>query len=218
PANAQAIVGNVTVINQTNQNGYMTIYPDGQAAPLAANMIYGPNGILANNFTVGLGANGNFNIFAEKTLDAVVDVSGYYAPPAASGLYYHPLSKPIRLLDTRPGFGSCDNVSTPIPAGTSITALARKTCDGLTIPAAAQAIVGNATVLNGSGQTGYLTIYPNGVAAPLAANLIYFPGQILANAFTVSLSAGGEFNIFAERTIDMVIDVAGYYSNEAVDA
>src|SRR5213075_2135219 len=96
--------------------------------------------------------------------------------------------------------------------------LARITCDGLTIPTAAQAIVGNATVINGSGQGGYLTIYRNGVPAPLAANLIYFPGQILANDFTVSLSAGGEFNIFAERTIDMVIDVAGYYSNEAVDA
>jgi hypothetical protein len=218
PANAQAVVGNVTVINQTNQTGYMTVYPDGQAAPLAANMIYGPGGILANNFTVGLSATGNFNIFGEKTIDAIVDISGYYAPPTASGLYYHPLSKPVRLLDTRPGQGNCDNVSSPIAAGSSLTKLARTTCEGLAIPAAAQAIVGNATVINGSGQTGYLTIYPNGVPAPLAANIVYFPGQILANAFTVSLSAGGEFNIFAERTIDMAIDVAGYYSNEANDA
>src|SRR5205085_7234368 len=62
------------------------------------------------------------------------------------------------------------------------------------------------------------TIYPNGVAVPLASNLIYYPGQLLANAFTVSLSAGGEFNIFGERQIDMVVDVAGYYSSEAVDA
>jgi hypothetical protein len=218
PANAQAVVGNVTVLNKTAQTGYMTIYPDGQNAPLAASMIYGPNGILANNFTVGLNAAGNFNIFGEKTIDAVVDISGYYAPPAAGGLYYHPLSKPIRLLDTRAGQGNCDNVNAPIAAGTSITTLARTTCEGLTIPAAAQAIVGNATVINGSGQTGYLTIYPNGVAAPLAANMVYFPGQVLSNAFTVSLSAAGEFNIFGEKTIDMGIDVAGYYSNEANDA
>jgi hypothetical protein len=218
PANAQAVVGNVTVLNQTAQTGYMTIYPDGQNPPVAANMIYGPNGILANNFTVGLGANGNFNIFGEKTIDAVVDISGYYAPPAAGGLYYHPLSKPIRLLDTRAGQGNCDNVNAPIAAGTSITTLARTTCQGLTIPQAAQAIVGIATVINVSGQTGYLTIYPNGVPAPLAANMVYFPGQLLSNAFTVPLSANGEFNIFGEKTIDMVIDVAGYYSNEANDA
>ncbi|MEP7341139.1 MAG: putative Ig domain-containing protein, partial [Acidobacteriota bacterium] len=161
PANAQAVVGNLTIINQTAQIGYLTIYPDGQAAPLAANMIYAPGDILANNFTVGLGANGNFNIFGERTIDAIVDISGYYAPPAAGGLYYHPLAKPIRLMDTRPGQGNCDNVGAPINAGGSLTTLARKTCEGLTIPAAAQAIVGNATVINVSGQVGYLTIYPN---------------------------------------------------------
>ncbi len=218
PSTAQAITGNLTIINQSGQTGYLTIYPDGQNAPLAANMIYGPDAILSNNFTVGLSSDGRFNIFAERTPDAVVDISGYYAPPGAGGLYYHPLSKPVRLLDTRANQGNCDNVSTPIPAGTSITTLARVSCDGVTIPATAQAIVGNATVINGSGQTGYLTIYPNGVAAPLAANLIYFPGQILSNAFTVSLNASGEFNIFGERTIDIAIDVAGYYSNEALDA
>ena len=73
-------------------------------------------------------------------------------------------------------------------------------------------VVGNATVINGSGQTGYLTIYPDGVSAPLAANIVYFPGNVLSNAFTVGLSNDGKFNIFAERTIDMVVDIAGYYS------
>ncbi len=221
PATAQAITGNLTVLNQTALTGYLTIYPDGQTAPVAANMIYAPNDILSNNFTVGLSSDGKFNVFGERTIDVVADISGYYAPPGAAnpvGLYYHPLPKPVRLLDTRAGQGNCDSVSTPIPAGTSITTLARVSCDSVTIPTAAQAIVGNATVINGSGQTGYLTIYPNGVTVPLAANLIYFPGQVLSNAFTVSLNASGEFNIFGERTIDIVIDVAGYYSNEATDA
>jgi hypothetical protein len=217
PPTAQAIVGNITVLNGGSQTGFLTIYPSGQSLPLAANMIYGPGAILSNGFTVGLGANGEFNIFGERTIDVVVDISGYYAPPQPAGLYYHPLPKPIRLLDTRAGQGNCDSVSTPIPAGTSLTTQARVTCESLTIPAAAQAIVGNATVINGSGQTGYLTIYPNGVPVPLAANIIYFPGQVLSNAFTTTLSAGGEFNIFGERAIDMAIDVAGYYSTEAND-
>jgi hypothetical protein len=181
-------------------------------------MIYGPGAILSNNFTVGLSSDGKFNVFGEHTIDVVVDISGYFAPPGTGGLYYHPLSKPVRLLDTRANQGNCDGVSAPITGGTSITTLARTTCETLTIPQAAQAIVGNATVINGSGQVGYLTIYPNGVAPPLAANMVYFPEQILSNAFTVSLSAGGEFNIFGERTIDMAIDVAGYYSDEATDA
>ncbi|MEP7339044.1 MAG: putative Ig domain-containing protein [Acidobacteriota bacterium] len=217
PATAQAVVGNLTVINQTAQTGFLTIYPDGQPLPLAANMVYEPGGILSNSFTVGLSTDGKFNVFGERTIDVIMDISGYYAPPQPAGLYYHPLSKPIRMLDTRPNSGNCDSVSTPISAGTSITTLARVSCEGLTIPTAAQAIVGNATVINGSGQVGYLTIYPNGVPVPLAANMVYFPGQILSNAFTVSLNANGEFNIFGERTIDMVVDVAGYFSAEAND-
>ncbi|MBL8168623.1 MAG: pre-peptidase C-terminal domain-containing protein [Acidobacteria bacterium] len=218
PSTAQAIVGNITVINQTSQTGYLTIYPDGVTPPLAANMIYGPNGILANNFTVGLSSDGRFNVFGERTIHVIVDISGYYAPPNTGGLYYHPLSKPVRMLDTRASQGNCDSVGAPIAAGTALTTLARITCETLTIPAAAQAIVGNATVINGSGQTGYLTIYPDGIQPPLAANMIYFPGQVLSNAFTVGLSSNGRFNIFAERTIDVVIDVAGYYSTEATDS
>ncbi|MEP7342896.1 MAG: reprolysin-like metallopeptidase [Acidobacteriota bacterium] len=217
PSTAQAIVGNLTVINQTAQTGYLTIYPDGQAAPLAANMVYEPGQILSNNFTVGLSDGGAFNVFAERTIDLVVDISGYYAPPGAGGLYYHPLSKPIRLLDTRAGQGNCDSVGTPIAEGTTFTTLARIGCEGLAIPTAAQAIIGNATAINGSGQSGYLTIYPNGVPVPLSATMVYFPGQIISNAFTSSLSAAGEFNIFSERTVDMVVDVAGYYSAEATD-
>lgn len=218
PSSAQAIVGNVTVINQSGLSGYLTIYPDGQAAPLTANMIYGASGIISNNFTVGLSAGGSFDIFSERTLDAIVDVSGYFALPGTGGLYYHSLSKPVRLLDTRAGQGNCDNVVTPIQAGTSLTTAARITCEGLTIPATAQAIVGNATVINGSGQSGYMTIYPNGVPAPLVATIVYAPGQILSNAFTSSLDVNGQFNIFSERTIDLVADIAGYYSSEQTDA
>lgn len=218
PAAAQAVVGNVTVINQSSQAGFLTVYPTGVSLPLAANMIYQPGQVLSNNFTVGLSADGKFNIYGERTLDVIVDISGYYAPPGTGGLYYHALAKPIRLLDTRANQGACDNVSAPIAAGTSLTTLARTTCENLTIPAAAKAIVGNATVINGSGQTGYLTIYPDGIAPPLAANMIYAPGQILSNTFTVGLSNDGKFNIFGERTIDMVVDVAGYFSTEATDA
>jgi glucose/arabinose dehydrogenase len=218
PATAQAIVGNLTAINQSQQSGYLTIYPDGQAVPVASNMIYTPGQIIANNFTVGLSNDGKFNVFGERNIDVVIDISGYYAPPDVGGLYYHPLSKPIRLLDTRANQGNCDSVSTPIAAGTSITTLARTTCEGLTIPQTAQALVANATVVNVSGQLGYMTIYPNGVSVPLASNIIYYPGQILSNAFTVSLDGSGQFNIFAERAIDAIVDVAGYYSAQATDA
>ena len=44
----KAVIGNVTVINQTGLASYLTLYPIGQAAPLAANMIYQSSQILSN--------------------------------------------------------------------------------------------------------------------------------------------------------------------------
>jgi len=79
-------------------------------------------------------------------------------------------------------------VSSPITAGTSLTTQARVTCESLTIPAAAQAIVGNATVINGSGQTGYLTIYPNGV--PLATAVTDSTGKFTATVKVSGVTAG----------------------------
>ena len=80
PNNAQAVIGNVTVINQTSQAGYLTLYPTGQAQPVTANLIYQPSQTLSNAFVVGLNSSGQFNLFAERTLDAIVDVSGFFAP------------------------------------------------------------------------------------------------------------------------------------------
>src|SRR5262249_29839493 len=100
-----------------------------------------------------------------------------------NGLQFYPLPRPVRLLDTRAGQGNCDSIGSPIAAGTSLTTLARTTCESITIPPTAQAIVGNLTVINQTAQTGYLTIYPDGQAVPLAANMVYQPGQILSNNF-----------------------------------
>jgi hypothetical protein len=51
------------------------------------------------------------------------------------------------------------------------------------------------------------------VPAPLVSNLIYQPGQLLSNAFVVGVNAGtGQFRIFAERTLDAIVDVSGYFA------
>lgn len=46
------------------------------------------------------------------------------------------------------------------------------------------------TVVNATGQIGYMTIYPESVAQPLAANMIYFSNPMLSYAFVVKLNAG----------------------------
>lgn len=76
PANAQAVTGNVTTVQ--SGGGYLTLYPSDTAQPTVANTNFGPNEIINNVFTVGLGASdGAFKIFALTTTDVVVDVTGY---------------------------------------------------------------------------------------------------------------------------------------------
>jgi len=218
PANAQAITGNITTVQ--SGGGYLTLYPSDAAQPLAANSNYEPNEILNNVFTVGLGAaDGAFKIFVTSGTDIVIDVTGYYAPPAAGGLFFHPLPKPIRLLETRNGFTGCNSPAMPLPGGVETAQNTHLTCDGVTIPTTALAITGNATTVSPTGPGfPYLTLFPADAARPLVANSNYLPGQIMNAPFTVGLNAAGEFKIYPTTQTDLVIDVLGYFSPEALDA
>ena len=218
PANAQAVVGNAAVVNFISGPGYITLYPSDAAQPLVANLNYNANDIVSNAFTVGLGSDGTFDIFANTTTHFIVDITGYYAPPGPGGLYYHPLPYPVRRLDTRPGeTTACTNPGTPLTGGVPLNQQARGSCQGTTIPAAAQAIVGNAAVVNFISGPGYITLYPSDASQPLVANLNYNANDIVSNAFTVGLGSDGTFNTFASSTTHFIVDITGYYSAEVTD-
>src|SRR5204863_344268 len=159
--------------------------------------------------TVSLNAAGEFNIFAERTIDAVVDVGGYYAPPGG-GLFSRPLPRPVGLLCSRTNQGNCDKGGVPLKAGTSLTVPGRVTCESLAISANPQALTGNITVIHPNAHAGYLGLYTISLFVPPAATMFYLSPYTTLFPSTVSLNAAGEFNIFAERTIDAVVDVGGY--------
>ncbi len=218
PANAAAIVGTATVINPAN-NGYITLWPDGQQRPPVSNLNFTTGQSVANAITVGLSGAGDFRIYSPAGTDLVVDVTGYYAPPSASGLYYHPLPKPIRLFDTRSpiqGFPACEYLSQPLAAGIELVKQARISCDGLTIPADAMAIVGNATAVSPSG-SGFVTMWQNGIARPNVSNLSYAAGQIVPDAFTIGLGGDGQFRVYSAANTNFIVDITGYYSPSAND-
>lgn len=218
PANAKAVTGHITTVQ--SGGGFLTLYPSDAAQPVVASINYDPNEIVNNVFTVGLGAAGPdagaFKIFAVSTTDVVVDVTGYYAPPATGGLYFHPLPSPIRLLETRSGFTGCNAPGAPLAGGVDFTQQAQGLCQGVTIPASARAIIGNATTV-GPQAGGFLTMFPGDADKPLAASSNFAAGQIVNGPFTVGLGADGRFKIFPSATTDLVVDVLGYYSPEAND-
>ncbi|MDX2033321.1 MAG: zinc-dependent metalloprotease family protein [Blastocatellia bacterium] len=218
PANAAAITGNITTVQ--SGGGFLTLYPSDVSRPTVANSNYGANEILNNVFTVGLGASdGAFKIYVTTNTDVVVDVTGYYAPPGTGGLYFHPLPRPVRLLETRAGLSGCYAPGNPLPGATETTQQATGACAGLTIPSNARAIVGNATTVSPQG-TGaqFFTLFPADAARPLVASSNYSAGQVMNAPFTVGLSSTGAFKIHPTTQTHLVIDVTGYYSPDATDA
>jgi hypothetical protein len=123
------------------------------------------------------------------------------------------LATPDRFVDTRTGLGG---VQGPIPAGTThnFVMTERTGASGnaaLQIPADAQAIVGNLTVVGaGNSQGGYLTLWPGGSPLPTVSNINYGPGVAVANSFTVGLGAGA-VNLFNFKACQYIIDVTGFY-------
>jgi hypothetical protein len=219
PASAKAIVGNATVVNFISTGfHWITLYPSDAAQPTASNLNFSDNQIIPNQFTVGLGADGAFKIYSHAATHFIVDITGYYAPPGTGGLYYHPLPAPVRLLDTRPGETACDAPGAPLADNGTKTVLAHRTCLGATIPSTAKAIVGNATVVNFiSSGSHWITLYPFGAALPNASNLNFTANQVIANAFVVGLSSDGKFNIYSHASTHFIVDVNGYFSDEAAD-
>ncbi len=214
PANAVALTGNITTV--LSGGGFLTLYPSDATQPTVANTNYNANEIINNVFTVGLGAaDGAFKIFALNTTDVVVDVTGYYAPPAANGLFFHPLPAPVRLLETRAGFTGCVTPGAPLVGNADSTQQAISACTG--IPAAARAIVGNATTVGPQGG-GFLTIFPANAARPVVAASNFNNNQIVNGPFAVGLAPNGQFKIYTTSTTDLVVDVLGYYSTEVLDA
>ena len=216
PANAKALTGNVTTVE--SGGGFLTLYPSDVGRPLVANSNFAANLVMNNVFTVGLGAvDGAFNIYVTTNTNVVVDITGYYAPPSASGLYFHPLPRPVRLLDTRTGATACFTPGAQLTAGSTWTQLGATTCDGMLIPAGAQALVGNATTVSPEAN-GFLTLFPANAARPLVASSNFQTGINMNAPFTVGLSPSGEFNIYTAATANLVVDVLGYFSTQSNDS
>lgn len=216
PANAVVITGNITPV--PSGVGFLTLWPSDAAQPTTATTNYVAGEIVNNVFTVGLGAaDGAFKIFSWATSHVVVDVTGYYAPPDSGGVYFHPLPKPVRLLETRSGQPGCYNTGGQLATGAIRTQQAKGACDGVTIPAVAQSIVGNATVINPA-TGGYITLWPaNATTQPLVSSGNFTTGATVNSPFTVALSSAGEFKIYTTAATDLTVDVLGYYSPEAND-
>jgi hypothetical protein len=146
-----------------------------------------------------------------------LDVNGYFSDEAVDvngqGLLYTPLPTPVRLLDTRPGEAGCDAPGVALGNNATRTQSSHRTCFGVTIPSAAKAVVGNATVVNFiSSGFNWITLYPSGAFQPIASNLNFIDNQVVPNAFVVGLSSDGKFNIYSSASTHFIVDLTGFFA------
>jgi hypothetical protein len=77
PANATAVAINLTVTNGTSA-GFVVASPTGGALPPVSTINYGAGQTRANNAVVSLGSGGQLSLTASGTVDAILDVAGYF--------------------------------------------------------------------------------------------------------------------------------------------
>ncbi len=205
PANADAVVLNVTVADTTGSS-YLTAWPAGQSQPTASNLNWIAGEVIPNAVTVKLGTNGDISVFNHVgSADVIIDVAGYYQ--SGTGAAFHPIT-PARALDSRPGSGNTGAYSTPWTTGTSRST---ELADQVAVPAQATAVVLNVTVADTTGSS-YLTLWPTGQSQPTASNLNWVPGEVIPNAVTVKLGTGGALGIFNNAgNVDVIVDAAGWF-------
>ena len=206
PAGATAVVANVTVTGATAQS-FLTAYPDGTTRPLASNLNFSAGQTVPNLVTVPLSAGGALDLYnAAGTVNALVDVDGYYGPGSGQG--FTSLT-PARICDTRASNTTeCHGMT--LSGGGNLKV--QVTGQG-GVPVGATAVVANVTA-TGPSAASFLTAYADGSTRPLASNLNFTAHQTVPNRVIVPLSTGGALDLYnAAGTVNAIVDVDGYFSS-----
>ena len=211
PADAVAIVGNLTITNASS-DGYaaMTTSPDNSPAVSTINTRRGDtraNGLIVR-LTDGGAAAVTWVGHSGSTAHAIFDATGYFVQAGAGNpgaLGFSPI-KTFRVVDTRIGIG----ISTSILAGTPRT---------FTVPLPAaqaghKAIAANLTVVAPS-RAGYLAVTSVPDADPQTSTLNFPAGDTRANNLIARLGANRKLSIVymgpAGSRVNVTLDVAGSF-------
>jgi hypothetical protein len=197
PAMAQAYSLNVTAVPHASLN-YLTTWASGQPQPLVSTLNSSTGTVTANAAIVPAGSGGDVSIFVSDSSDVILDVNGYFAPPATDGLSLYTVT-PCRVLDTRSSSGAFN--------GTLAVSVHGSSCAP---PATAQAYVLNATVVP-PGVMRYLTLWPDGGAQPYVSTLNSYDGAITSNMAVVPTINGG-VDAFSSDLTQLIFDISGYFA------
>ena len=213
PAGVSAVALNITAVGPSAQ-GYATVWPCDVARPESSNLNFVTGSVVANGVVAPVGASGKVCFYSNATTHFLVDIAGWFSDGGGSsgGPAFVGVS-PLRVVDTRNAIGV---PRARIPAGGTIevpmVGAAMRTTGGTstTIPADATAVAVNVTAV-GPARSGYFTVWPCGAPRPVASNVNFTPGSVVANGVVAPLGADGAICIFSDQTSDVLVDVLGWF-------
>jgi len=197
PSTAKAYSLNITAVPHAGL-GYLTTWPTGQSQPVVSTLNSSTGAVTANAAIVPAGTGGDISIFVSDTSDVLLDVNGYFAPPATGGLSLYTVN-PCRALDTRNGAGAFD--------GTLLVPIHASSCAP---PTTAQAYVLNATVVP-TASLSYLTLWAAGAPQPDVSTLNASDGAVTSNMAIVP-TANGSIDAFATDSTQLLLDLSSYFA------
>ena len=178
--------------------GYLTVWPQGETRPVVSTLNNLTGTIVANAAIVAAGTEGGVAVYPNGNTDLVIDIDGYFAPPAQTGLALYSLI-PCRVLDTRQSGGPFN--------GELVVNVLGSPCG---LPAIAEAYVFNATVVPQE-PLSYLTLWPDGTTRPLVSTLNALDGAITSNMAIVGTN-NGKIDAYADGTTQLVLDTSSYFA------
>ncbi len=206
-SNVTAVALNVVATNATGPASYLTVWPTGQARPLASNLNFVPGVSVPNLVIARVGVDGKVSLYNNLgSVNVAADIQGYFLGDASGSSYI--ALPPARILDTRNGTGG---TAAPVGPGGTIEL---KVTDAGGVPAAGgTAVAINVTATNVSGVESFLTVWPSGSNRPLASNLNFIQGQTVPNLVIARVGDGGKIAIYNNLgNVDVVADTQGYFA------
>ena len=203
PATAAGYSLNVTLVPPSNHPiAYLTIWPTGELQPLVSTMNSLDGRVKANAAIVPAGSVGSVDVYVSNTTNVILDVNGYFTPPASNTYQFYPLT-PCRIVDTRGGDGGI------LQAGIERDYTIPGTCG---VPSSATAYSFNVTVLPSAGGLDYLTVWPASEGRPGVSTLNDNTGTIVANAAIVPAGSGVTAFYAHSNSTNLLLDINGYFA------
>ena len=210
PSSATAASLNVTAVTPGSP-GFVTVWPCGVARPNASNLNFIAGDVVPNGVVAPIGSNGSVCLYSSAETDMIIDVAGWFEGEAFVG------ATPQRLVDTRDGTGGqLGQLVAEAPLVVQATGIGATTAAGVgtTIPSSAGTAALNVTVVNPD-SPGFITVYPCDAPRPLASNVNYVAGQVVANGVLAPVSSSGQVCLYSQSPTDIIVDLAGWFPGDA---